>query len=64
MKSFLISFLLFFSANISFSQDFRSVLGVPEKYTRPVDIQGPDMEAYMSNATGPKSKKPSMESDM
>jgi hypothetical protein len=56
MKSFLISFLLFFSANISFSQDFRSVLGVPEKYTRPIDIQGPDMEAYMSSATGPKSK--------
>lgn len=40
---------------LSFGQDFSKVVGVPDKFNRPVDLSNTEMEAYVKGDSGPKS---------
>ncbi|MBK8888024.1 MAG: hypothetical protein IPN46_16375 [Saprospiraceae bacterium] len=39
-----------------YGQDFSKVLGVPDKFNRPVDLSNTEMESYVQGDSGPKSK--------
>ncbi len=51
--SLILSILI--SGNVIYGQEFRSVLGFPNKFSKPIDLQGEEMESYVKSASGPKS---------
>jgi hypothetical protein len=44
-----------FIITLAFGQEFSKVLGVPDKFIRPVDLSNTEMEAYVKGDSGPKS---------
>jgi hypothetical protein len=49
-------FVIFSVLSNTTAQDYKSVLGLPEKFEKVVDLRGSEMDEFMNGATGPKSK--------
>lgn len=53
ISTFVFSILISFSC--TFAQDVNRVLGIPDKFLRPLDLSNTEMDAYIKDDSGKKS---------
>ena len=54
ISAFVMLFLLFIASTIG--QEFRSVMGMPDKFKRPAELYGEELETFVNSPSGPKDK--------